>query len=185
MDTLFLFCKSSVSSSILRLSLTNSAWNDPYLFSSQVSMMAATLPLNLLITHNARGGLFVRVLLQNGMCTTVSASALSDKLVVTFFGGGPLAQSINRLSPNDLSFLSVAEWPVSQPGWRLCMWHRIPLTRSDCWLTMPVTCPCLNLVVHWLPGGFIQTVSPTAYGLQTLLSGDCTTSIPFARTWYS
>ena len=42
MDALFPSCKSSVSGSILNLSLTDDARLDPYHFSSQFNMMAAT-----------------------------------------------------------------------------------------------------------------------------------------------
>ena len=50
-------------------------------------MMAATLPTDLLITHNVgEGGLLIPVLLQSGMCTTVTASESSDELVGYIFG---------------------------------------------------------------------------------------------------
>ena len=53
MDALFLSCKSSVSGSIPSLCLTDDARHGPYLFSLRVSMMAATLPADLLIKHSA------------------------------------------------------------------------------------------------------------------------------------
>ena len=46
MDALFLSHMLSVSGSILSLSLTDDAQHDPYLISSQVTMMAATNPTN-------------------------------------------------------------------------------------------------------------------------------------------
>ena len=59
MYALFLSRKLSVSGSIPSLPLKDNARRDPYLFLSWVSMMTATLPLDLLITYNAGlGGLF-------------------------------------------------------------------------------------------------------------------------------
>ena len=69
-------------------------------------------------------------------------------------------QSINSSSPDNSSFLSVTKWSASKAGWRSLTWHEILLTRTNCWLTTPDTHPHLNLVIHWLPGGFIQTGFP-------------------------
>ena len=61
-------------------------------------MMAATLPTDLLITHDARQRWpFGLCAPSKWMCITVSASELSDELAVTF-SGGPLVPSHNLLA---------------------------------------------------------------------------------------
>ena len=80
-------------------------------------------------------GFLVCLLLRSGTWTTVSTSESSDKLTVTF-SSEPLAPSINNWSSDDSSLSSVAVWLVSKAERRSDIGRGIPLTRTDCWLTI-------------------------------------------------
>ena len=93
------------------------------------------------------------------------------------------ASSINSSLSDDSRSLSLADRVVSKAGWRSFKWRGVPLTDTDCSLTMSVTRNFLKLEVNRLLGGFTLIWSPLLYELRiSLQPSGHTPSIPLIWT---
>ena len=121
--------------------------------------------------HGGRGRL-LWALLRRGIVWTSSSelSEVASELLASVSGfavGSSGTQGIGRIHSSSLDDSPrplLANGFMFRAGWISLTWRGVPSTSMACSLTMLVIRPLRKLVVHWLLGGFTQTVSPNSYG---------------------